>query len=159
MADEDTGEYHVAESGASKTYPMQCGALKKNGYVCIKGRPVKIVDYSTSKTGKHGHAKAHIIGIDIFTQKKLEELCPTTHNMDVPNVTRTEYQLMDIDPDSGYVSLMTDDGGEKSDLTLPNGEVGDQVKKLFDADKTVIVSVISAMGEEAIVGCKVDGGD
>ena len=66
---------------------------------------------------------------------------------------------MDIDPDSGYVSLMTDDGGEKSDLTLPNGEVGDQVKKLFDADKTVIVSVISAMGEEAIVGCKVDGGD
>ena len=62
-------------------------------YVCIKGRPVKIVDYSTSKTGKHGHAKAHIIGIDIFTQKKLEELCPTTHNMDVPNVTRTEYQV------------------------------------------------------------------
>ena len=51
------------------------------------------MDYSTSKTGKHGHAKAHIIGIDIFTQKKLEELCPTTHNMDVPNVTRTEYQV------------------------------------------------------------------
>ena len=139
MADEETGEYHATDSGASKTYPMQCGALKKNGcatsssivcaalclnlllrsvcvglsgclrtssafrpvcqlvstsrYVCIKGRPVKIVDYSTSKTGKHGHAKAHIVGIDIFTSKKLEELCPTTHNMDVPNVTRTEYEV------------------------------------------------------------------
>jgi translation initiation factor 5A len=156
MADEETGEYHSAESGASLTYPMQCGCLKKNGYVCIKGRPCKIVDYSTSKTGKHGHAKAHIIGIDIFTNKKMEELCPTTHNMDVPNVTRTEYQLVDI-TDENYVYLMTDDGGEKSDLLLPDGEVGANIKKAFDADSAIIVSVIASMGEEAIVGHKIDG--
>ena len=62
-------------------------------YVCIKGRPCKIVDYSTSKTGKHGHAKANIVGIDIFTNKKLEEMCPTSHNLDVPNVVRNEFQV------------------------------------------------------------------
>ena len=56
----------------------------------LKGHPCKVVDYSTSKTGKHGHAKAHIIGIDIFTGKKHEDLCPTSHNMSVPNVTKTE---------------------------------------------------------------------
>lgn len=54
MADFD---FQPADSGASATYPIQCSALRKNGYVMIKGCPCKIVDMSTSKTGKHGHAK------------------------------------------------------------------------------------------------------
>lgn len=75
---------------------MQCSALRKSGFVVIKNRPCKIVDMSTSKTGKHGHAKVHLVAIDIFTGKKLEELCPSTHNMDVPNVQRKEYQLVGL---------------------------------------------------------------
>ena len=31
------------------------------------GRPCKIVDMSTSKTGKHGHAKVHLVAIDVST--------------------------------------------------------------------------------------------
>ena len=89
----DEIEFAQAGSGASATYPVQCSALRKNGYVMIKGRPCKVMEMSTSKTGKHGHAKVHLVALDIFTQKKYEDLCPSTHNIDVPNVTRQEYTV------------------------------------------------------------------
>ena len=77
-----------ANANASLTYPMQCSALRKNGHVVIKGtispsfqpsppltppgRPCKIVDMSTSKTGKHGHAKVHLVAIDVSTHILME---------------------------------------------------------------------------------------
>ncbi len=59
----------------------------------FQGHPCKIVEMSTSKTGKHGHAKVHLVALDIFTNKKYEDICPSTHNMDVPNVTRRDFQV------------------------------------------------------------------
>ncbi|TPX51769.1 hypothetical protein SeMB42_g01813 [Synchytrium endobioticum] len=134
------------------TYPIQCSALRKNGFVVLKGRPCKIVDMSTSKTGKHGHAKVHLVGIDIFTNKKLEDLSPSTHNMDVPNVSRIEFQLLDIDDD--FLSMMTPDGSTKDDVKVPEGDLGEQLKTAFAEGKELLVTVISAMGEEAAISFK-----
>lgn len=52
--------FEVISSGASSTYPVQCSALRKKGHVLIKGKPCKIVEMTTSKTGKHGHAKVSV---------------------------------------------------------------------------------------------------
>ena len=42
---------------------------------------------ATSKTGKHGHAKCAFVAVDIFTGKKMEDLAPSSHNVEVPFVT------------------------------------------------------------------------
>ncbi|KAI4239543.1 MAG: hypothetical protein LQ349_000303 [Xanthoria aureola] len=155
MADDAQHEhtFESVDAGASTTFPMQCSALRKNGFVCIKNRPCKIVDMSTSKTGKHGHAKVHLVAIDIFTGKKLEELCPSTHNMDVPNVQRKEYQLLDVS-DDGFLSLMSDDGETKDDVKVPEGEVGERIDKLMKEDKDLNVIVLKSMGEEVAIEAK-----
>ncbi|XP_053993538.1 eukaryotic translation initiation factor 5A-1-like [Hylaeus volcanicus] len=146
-------------SGASHTYPQQAGAIKKNSFCMLKGKPCKVVDYSTSKTGKHGHAKAHIVGLDIFTGKKYEDMCPTSHNMEIPLVKRAEYQLINID--DGFVTLLNEGGETKDDLRLPtdsegnHDEVAKKISELFESGSTVLVSVISACGMEKIVGYKV----
>eukprot|EP00294_Goniomonas_avonlea_P014783 CAMPEP_0114539628 /NCGR_PEP_ID=MMETSP0114-20121206/338_1 /TAXON_ID=31324 /ORGANISM="Goniomonas sp, Strain m" /LENGTH=151 /DNA_ID=CAMNT_0001723741 /DNA_START=43 /DNA_END=498 /DNA_ORIENTATION=+ len=149
MADE---EFEQVGSGASDTYPLQAGSIRKGGYVVMNGRPCKVVELTTSKTGKHGHAKAHIVGLDIFTNKKIEDLCPSTHNMNIPNVTRTEFTLMNIDDD--FANLLGEDGSEKNDLKIPDTEVGKQIRDAFEDGKEVTVTVISAMGEEQIMAQK-----
>jgi len=159
MADDDDYEAQ-GESGASETYPMQCSALRKGGHVMIKGRPCKIVEMSTSKTGKHGHAKVHLVALDIFTAKKLEDICPSTHNMDVPNVIRKEYQLIDIVDD--YLSLMDDAGETRDDVPVPEGAVGEEIKETHEKNEAKVdkerqllyVTLLSAVGEELAVGIK-----
>jgi len=144
--------FDQAASGASLTFPMQCSALRKNGHVVIKGRPCKIVDMSTSKTGKHGHAKVHLVAIDIFTNKKLEDISPSTHNMDVPNVTRNEYQLVNID--DGFLNLMNAEGTAKDDVKVPEGDLGKTIQADFDEGKDLLVTIIAAMGEEQAISYK-----
>uniref|UniRef100_A0AAZ3P8G4 Eukaryotic translation initiation factor 5A n=1 Tax=Oncorhynchus tshawytscha TaxID=74940 RepID=A0AAZ3P8G4_ONCTS len=151
MADTDL-DFTTGESGASATIPMQCSALRKNGYVVLKGRPCKIVEMSTSKTGKHGHAKVNMVGIDIFTNKKYEDMCPSTHNMDVPHIKRNEFQLLNIT--DGFMSLMGDNGDVREDLRVPDSDLGKEIEQKFAASEDILVSVLSAMGEECAVAIK-----
>jgi len=152
MADPDL-DFTTGESGASATYPMQCSALRKNGFVVLKGRPCKIVEMSTSKTGKHGHAKVNLVGIDIFTNKKYEDMCPSTHNMDVPNIKRCDYQVVNIA--EGYMSLMNDNGDIREDLRVPDNEIGKEIEAKFNNSEEFMVTVICAMGEECAIATKV----
>jgi translation initiation factor 5A len=154
MADEDY-DFEGGDAGASETYPLQCSALRKNGFVMIKQRPCKIVEMSTSKTGKHGHAKVHMVALDIFTQKKYEDICPSTHNMDVPNVKRRDFQLLDVS-DDGYLSLMDDNGGTRDDLKIPDSDVGAEIRSANADGKDIMCTVLSACGEECVIATKVN---
>jgi len=150
-----------AGSGASDTFPQQCSALRKNGFVVLKGKACKIVEMSTSKTGKHGHAKVHMVGIDIFTGKKYEDICPSTHNMYVPNVVRKELEVVDITED-GYFSLMNEDGDIRDDLKLTEicsvstpAAVRELISQAEGTGERVVATVWKALGEEIIKELKI----
>lgn len=76
--------------------------------------------------------------------------------MNVPNVTRTEYTLMDIN-DEGYLSLMEENGKMKEDLKLPyeiDPELSDKIKAMFDEGKNLIIGTIGALGMEMVNAVK-----
>lgn len=52
--------------------------------------------------------------------------------------------------EDGFLELMQADGSLKSDVKVPEGDLGDEIKKAFDDGKEVSVTVIAAMGEEAV---------
>jgi len=159
MSEEHGPQFETAAAGASLVYPAQAGSLRKGGHVMLKGKPCKITEISISKTGKHGHAKAHIVGNCIFTDKKCEDLCPSSHNMEVPFVERIEYQLLDLDADSGSVSVLLPNGDTKDDLNLPKdgGNYDEEATKImagFEDGKSLLLCVLSAMSQEKIVSFK-----
>jgi translation initiation factor 5A len=69
--------------------------------------------------------------------------------MDVPNVRRTEYQLLDIQ--DGFLSLMDSDGGMKDDVKVPDTDIGTEIQKAFDDGKDLMVTIVAAMDEEQAI--------
>jgi translation initiation factor 5A len=72
--------------------------------------------------------------------------------MDVPNVRKSEFPLLDID--DGFLSLMCDDGSTKDDVKLPDNEIGKKIEADFLDGKELIIAVTAAMGEEHCLGYK-----
>lgn len=155
MSDDET--FEQAQSGSAETFPIQCSALRKNGYAMLKGKPCKIVDMSTSKTGKHGHAKVNLVGIDIFDGKKYEDMSPSTHNMNVPYVSRKEYSVCDI-TDENFLILMDDAGDIREDLHCNHSEATrklfDEVKGKLDKGEEILITIIKATGREMPIAIK-----
>ncbi|KAJ0410394.1 hypothetical protein P43SY_002726 [Pythium insidiosum] len=155
MSDDYT--FESTDAGASETYPMEAGQIKKNGFIMIKGRPCKVVNVSTSKTGKHGHAKCNFTALDIFNNKKYEDIVPSTHTTSVPFVSRKEYTLLDI-TDDDFVSLMDDSGETREDVKLPDfpDNFGAEIRADFENGKQLVLTVLKACGIEQIISKKED---
>ncbi|MCZ6725226.1 MAG: translation initiation factor IF-5A [Thaumarchaeota archaeon] len=101
--------------------PTDLGSLKVGSYMMIEGEPCKIVEYDKSKPGKHGSAKARVVGIGLFDDVKRSHVSPVSANVEVPMLEKK----------TGQVISMTDDTIQLMDLA--NYEVFD-VPNTTDTD-------------------------
>ena len=91
--------------------PSDLGSLKIGSYILLPvgdqptGEPCRISEYDTSKPGKHGAAKARIVGVGVFDGAKRPHVGPVSMQIHVPlidkrvgqiiSMTGSEIQVMD----------------------------------------------------------------
>ena len=61
---------------------------------------------------------------------------------------------LQVNIDEGFLNLMTNDGAAKDDVKVPEGDLGKQIQSDFDLGKDLLVTIVSAMGEEAAISFK-----
>ncbi|XP_054165138.1 eukaryotic translation initiation factor 5A-like [Oppia nitens] len=138
----------------SPTYQIQCSSLRKNGFVMIKARPCRVLEICTSLSHLVSFCSYLLIGNDIFSGEQIEAQIQESQYIDVPNIIYCDLQLTGIS-DDGFVTLMNEKGDTRDDLRVPDGEMGTKIREEYGKeDNTVIVTVMSAVGEEAIIACK-----
>jgi translation initiation factor 5A len=118
----------------------------------MKDKPCKVVEMSTSKTGKHGHAKVNFTGIDIFTGKKYKEIQGSTHPMLTFESEKSEWGVMAVAED-GALSLIDEKGETRDDLNLPaDDELAKAIRDNFEkGEKEVFVSVLTALAQSQVM--------
>eukprot|EP00802_Teleaulax_amphioxeia_P008746 Tamp_08755.p2 GENE.Tamp_08755~~Tamp_08755.p2 ORF type:complete len:160 (-),score=9.55 Tamp_08755:1438-1917(-) len=156
MNSEEETNFNTGNAGASDTIPIKAGSCKKGVHVMLKGNPCKVIDVSTSKTGKHGHAKINITGVDIFSGKKYQESSPTSHNLMQPVITKQDYQLIELDEDD-FLTLLDENGSVREDLTLDpeDNDLTNRLKEDFKAGKEITVTIQKCLQKEKFISYKV----
>jgi len=82
--------------------PTELGSLKIGSYILLPvsdqptGDPCRITEFDTSKPGKHGSAKARIVGVGIFDGQKRPHVGPVSMQIHVPLIDTRAAQIISI---------------------------------------------------------------
>lgn len=74
----------------------EVGKLREGRFVIIDDEPCRIVGFTTSAPGKHGHAKAKVDAIGLFDGQKRSMVRPTSAKVEVPIIERGSAQVLAI---------------------------------------------------------------
>lgn len=78
--------------------PMDVGALRVGSFVIVDGEPCRVVDYSKSKPGKHGSAKARVVAVGVFDGGKRSLVKPVDAQVEVPIIDKRSGQVLSLLP-------------------------------------------------------------
>ncbi len=133
--------------------PGDLGSLKIGSYILLPvgdqptGVPCRISEYDTSKPGKHGSAKARIVGVGIFDNQKRPHVGPVSMQVHIPLIDKRDGQVISMNGD--IVQLMDSQTFETIDVTQVDEGVkgkienGQNVEYWKVMDKTKIMRIKS----------------
>lgn len=133
--------------------PADLGSLKIGSYILLpvsdqpSGEPCRIIEYDTSKPGKHGAAKARIVGVGIFDGQKRPHVSPVSMQVHIPLIDKRAGQIISITGDQ--VQLMDSETFETIDVQMIDEEVqgkleqGQTVEYWKVMDRTKIMRIKS----------------
>ncbi len=127
--------------------PAELGSVKVGSYILIDGEPCRIVAYDKSKPGKHGAAKARVVGIGLFDSSKRSLVSPVSANIEIPLIEKLSGQIISLTPTT--VQIMDMDTFEVFETNKPSeSEIADKLQS------GVEVEYWRAMGRNKIVRVK-----
>ena len=134
--------------------PSELGSLKIGSYILLPvsdqptGDPCRITEYDTSKPGKHGSAKARIVGIGIFDRQKRPHVGPVSMQVHVPLIDKRTGQIISIV--GSTIQVMDMETFETIDIDMIDEEVKEKLEQGKDIeywkviDRTKIMRVKSS---------------
>ena len=118
--------------------PSELGSLKIGSYILLPvsdhptGDPCKIVEYDTSKPGKHGAAKARIVGVGIFDGQKRPHVGPVSMQIHVPLINKKTGQIISIT--GSDIQVMDSESFKTIDVELIDEEVEGKLEQGQDIE-------------------------
>lgn len=124
--------------------------IDKKGRLFYEGQIYQVLDYKLHKYSKNQYFEYwHLFLKHIFTGEEIDfEFYKVNDLIHEPEPKFEKYSLIDIE--EGYVTLMNENGETRSDLRLPRGKNGKDIKKRFENGEDLQVMVMKICGEEEI---------
>lgn len=119
--------------------------LKPGKLVVIDDEPCKVTEISISKPGKHGEAKARVVAVSLFTDKKKNILGPGNMKVDIPILVRKNAQVVAVMGDR--VQLMDLETYDTFEENIP-----DEFRGRLESGKDVEIQEV--MGRKLIIRVK-----
>ena len=107
--------------------PADLGSLKIGSYILLPvsdqptGEPCRIVEYDTSKPGKHGSAKARIVAVGVFDAQKRPHVGPVSMKVHIPLIDKRTGQIISMTGD--VTQIMDSETFETIDVNMIDDEV------------------------------------
>jgi translation initiation factor 5A len=96
---------------------VSVGTLKKGDTIIIDGAACKITETSTSRPGKHGHAKVNMMAVGMLDGKKRNLVMPGHDKVEAPVVEKKNAQVLSVAGNTA--SVMDTESYETFDLEIP----------------------------------------
>ena len=129
--------------------PTELGSLKIGSYILLPvsdqptGDPCRITEFDTSKPGKHGAAKARIVGVGVFDGQKRPHVGPVSMQVHVPLIDKRAGQIISVT--GSNFQLMDSESFETFDADLVDEEIEGKLQQGQDIEYWNVMSRIKIM--------------